>query len=110
MLHEALKQLLKWQPDNIQTYCKKLIKNPIEELLELGFKIEDTHSRASHLFGIRLPESMQISSFQHSFKKNKVSVSFRGDAIRVSPNVYNDELDMRKLLKAMKEPILAGKK
>ncbi|MFK7953370.1 MAG: aminotransferase class V-fold PLP-dependent enzyme [Ekhidna sp.] len=110
MLHEALKQLLKWQPENIQAYCDELTKNPIEEMLELGFKIDEKHARSSHLFGVRLPESLQMSSLQQSFKKNKVSVSFRGDAIRVSPNVYNDELDMRKLLKAMKEPILAQKK
>lgn len=110
MLHEALKQLLRWEPQNIQDYCETLIKNPVEEMQELGFKIDQKHSRASHLFGIRLPDNMEMSAFQQSFKKHKVSVSFRGDAIRVSPHVYNDEIDMRKLLKAMKEPILAQKK
>jgi hypothetical protein len=33
------------------------------------------------------------------FAKNKIFVSFRGDAIRVAPNVYNDEADMRRLVK-----------
>lgn len=110
MLHEALKQLLRWNPENIQEYCKKLTKEPIEEIRRLGYKIDHEDARASHLFGARLPEGLSMNEVQKSFKKNKVSVSYRGDAIRISPNVYNDELDMRKLLKAMKEPILAQKK
>jgi selenocysteine lyase/cysteine desulfurase len=50
---------------------------------------------------------MDTTSLKRVFQNNKVSVSFRGDAIRVAPHVYNDEMDVRKLLKAMKEPILA---
>lgn len=109
MLHQALKQLLRWGPENIQSYCENLTKGPIDEMKSLGFKIDKENARTSHLFGVRLPENIQISEVQQSFKKHKVSVSFRGDAIRISPHVYNDEFDMRKLLKAMKEPILAQK-
>lgn len=109
MLHEALKQLLRWEPKNIQNYCEDLITEPVEEMRSLGFIIDRHQSRSAHLFGVRLPSNLEMTSIQQSFKKNKVSVSFRGDAIRISPHVYNDELDMRKLLKAMKEPILAQK-
>jgi selenocysteine lyase/cysteine desulfurase len=35
-------------------------------------------------------------------QQNKISVSVRGDAIRVSPNVYNTESDLNKLVKALK--------
>jgi selenocysteine lyase/cysteine desulfurase len=33
--------------------------------------------------------------------KNKISVSFRGNAIRVSPHLYNSEADMMKLVRAL---------
>jgi len=108
MLHEALNQLLRWNPEAIQEYCKNLIKTPLQEIGELGFEIEDEAYRASHLFGIRMGESMDENKTRDCLQKNRVNVSFRGSAIRVSPHVYNDEMDMRKLVKALKEAILAS--
>ena len=108
MLHEALKQLLRWSPDCIQTYCSDLMKEAIPEITEWGYQIEDERWRASHLFGVRPVQPSLLPDLKKSFEKHRVSVSFRGDAIRVSPNVYNDEMDVRKLLKALKEPIFAS--
>jgi len=108
MLHEALKQILKWKPESIQAYCKNLIKNPLQEIEALGFKIENETYRASHLFGIRMSESMDGGKIRNCLQANKVNVSFRGSAIRISPHVYNDEMDMRKLVKALKEAILVS--
>ena len=108
MLHQALKQLLRWGPENIQEYCAGLIKDAIPEIQALGYKIEGDAYRASHLFGIRPANVQLLEPLQTAFKKNRVSVSFRGDAIRVSPNVYNDKMDIRKLLKALKEPIFTS--
>jgi selenocysteine lyase/cysteine desulfurase len=48
-----------------------------------------------------LPEDKSIDVVKASIRKNKISVSFRGNAIRVSPNVYNNEADMIKLVKAV---------
>jgi len=44
-----------------------------------------------------------LDPIKNAFKKHRVSVSFRGDFIRVSPNVYNDQLDMNRLLKAFEQ-------
>lgn len=109
MIHQALKQILKWDPENIQSYCKQLTKEPLNELRELGFKIEDEKWRGHHLFGVRVPEQIAVADLKKQLDRYKVAVSTRGDAIRIAPHVYNDEMDMRKLLKAMKEPILAQK-
>lgn len=108
MLHAALKQLLKWEPENIQAYCGTLMKDAIEEMQSLGYVLEDDKYRANHLFGVRTTKDMSMDSLKESLKRNRVSVSFRGSAIRISPHVYNDEFDVRKLLKAMKEPIFAS--
>ena len=35
-------------------------------------------------------------------KKKKISVSFRGDFMRVAPNVYNDPKDFERLLDALR--------
>lgn len=108
MLNEAIKQLLRWRPENIQLYTKELMSSALGEIKEWGYKVEEQGWRANHLFGIRLPKEIDQSKLEHALKKNRVNVSFRGDAIRISPHVYNDEMDVRKLLKAMKEPIFAS--
>ncbi|MEP5611083.1 MAG: aminotransferase class V-fold PLP-dependent enzyme [Cyclobacteriaceae bacterium] len=110
MIHEALKQILKWDPASIQKHLKELTAGPLNELREIGYSIENEEWRGHHLFGVRLPKGIDIDTLKGSLAKHRVSVSTRGDAIRIAPHVYNDEMDMRKLLKAMKEPILAQKK
>jgi len=108
MLHAAIKQLLIWRPEDIQNYCGSLMEGALNEFQDLGYSIENKHHRANHLLGIRPPSSALLNALERSFKKNRVSVSFGGEVIRVSPHVYNDEIDVKKLLKAMKEPIFAS--
>ena len=103
MLIKAINQLNKWKVENVQEYCYELTKEPIEKLREKGFWIEDENFRGSHLFGIRLPQTMDIEKVKSALLKNKVYVSYRGGAIRVSPNVYNDEADMAKLVKVLRK-------
>ncbi|MEM8940253.1 MAG: aminotransferase class V-fold PLP-dependent enzyme, partial [Bacteroidota bacterium] len=103
MLHEALKQVLRWGTHNIQSYCKNLMDLPIKCIQEWGYSVENEVYRSNHLFGIKPPSNVDLEQIKKSIKKHKVSVSFRGEAIRISPHVYNDEMDVRKLLKGLKE-------
>jgi selenocysteine lyase/cysteine desulfurase len=94
MMLAALKQINIWKPKNIQAYCKKISKKPIELLRNNDFWIEDEKYRSGHLFGVRLPEGKEIRKIKATLKKNKISVSYRGDAIRVSPHLYNSEQEL----------------
>ena len=98
MLSEALKQLLIWTPEAIQQYCKKLCEVPIRRLQEAGYFIEEPDDRAHHLFGIYLPEDKNIEELKSLISGKNIFVSYRGQAIRVAPNVYNDAADLEKLL------------
>lgn len=109
MLHQALKQLLRWTPENIQLYCKELMATSLGEIQELGYEIESSEFRAHHLFGLRVNKNINLDDLKKAMDRNKVSVSYRGDAIRIAPHVYNDEMDVRKLLNALKAPIFASK-
>ncbi len=102
MLTGAIQQLLKWNPENIQSYCHTISKNAVEYLRSLGCFIEEDSFRAKHLFGVYLPEHIKIASLKTSFAKNNVYVSIRGNAIRISPNVYNTEGDFEKLISCFK--------
>jgi selenocysteine lyase/cysteine desulfurase len=101
MLLEAVKQINQWKPKAIQQYCAQITKKPIKLLQEAGYWIEDEKYRGHHLFGLRLPADADAEKIKKSLIKNKISVSFRGDAIRVSPNVYNTEADLMKLVRAL---------
>jgi selenocysteine lyase/cysteine desulfurase len=101
MLLKSVSQLNRWGIDNIQDYCREITRESITLLRENGFWIEDDLFRGNHLFGIRLPEAKNIEAVKNALSKKNIFVSFRGDAIRVSPNVYNTEEDMRRLAKAL---------
>jgi selenocysteine lyase/cysteine desulfurase len=97
MAIEALKQLLAWGADNIQDYCHHLTKEAVALWREKGFWIEHEDWRSKHLFGIQMPQGISIEQLQIALKEKKISVSVRGDFVRISPNVYNDENDIAAL-------------
>ncbi|HLO44611.1 MAG TPA: aminotransferase class V-fold PLP-dependent enzyme [Leadbetterella sp.] len=94
MVEKALDLLIEWKPEEIQNYAKNLGKPYIERLRKAGYWIENEDFRAAHLFGIRLPENIKIETIQKALSDQKVFVSYRGKAIRLSINVWNDEADM----------------
>ncbi len=101
MMLEALRQINQWKPENIQEYCKRITRLPIQKLREAGFWIEDDHYRGHHLSGIRFPKTVNVEQLKIALQKNKIAVSFRGDSIRVAPHVYNQEADLMKLVKVL---------
>ena len=46
-------------------------------------------------------KELDLDKVRQNLNKQKIQVSVRGTAIRVSPNVYNDAADLRKLVKAL---------
>ncbi len=101
MMLEALKQINQWKPENIQQYCKKISQPTIKKLRAVGYWIEEDDHRGQHLFGVRFPKGTSIEDVKERVKKKKISVSFRGDSMRVAPNVYNDARDFERLLEAL---------
>ena len=91
MLAAALRQILEWEPRNIQAYCRNLMEPVVSAARNLGFGIDPASS--AHLFGVRVPRHVDRSRLVGLLNKLNVSVSFRGEAIRVSPHVYNTPED-----------------
>ena len=97
----ALQQLLDWGADNIQNYCNSLTKDVIPLWREKGFWIEEDAWRGKHLFGIQLPKGVSTEGLQVVLKEKKISVSVRGEFVRISPNVYNDADDIAALTEVL---------
>ena len=98
MLTKSIEQLAEWKPKNIQDYCENISKKSIDRLRDLGCFIEEDAYRTNHLFGVYLPKSISLNKLKIKFQEKNIYVSYRGDAIRVSPNVYNSEEDFEKFL------------
>ncbi|WP_394994333.1 aminotransferase class V-fold PLP-dependent enzyme [Emticicia sp.] len=102
MLEDALSKLLEWGVDNIQNYAQSITQKPIKALQELGCWLEDEAYRANHLLGINLPSSIDNQAFTDKLLSNKIVISNRGVAIRVSQNIYNTEEDLWTLVDILK--------
>ena len=98
---EALKQVIEWTPKAIQEYCKEISKDAVKELKALGCKIEDDEYRVHHLFGIKLPERLNLQALKKDLFSKNIFVSFRGNYIRISCHLYNTADDFKPLIKCL---------
>ncbi len=100
MQQAALDQLTAWRPERIQEYTGALWSGILPELA--GLHLHLPAQRANHLVGIRLPEGLSMDRVREAMIKHAISVSYRGDVVRVSPNVYNRAEDMDRLVEAFR--------
>lgn len=101
MMQEALEQINRWKPVNIQRYCEKISQPAIKKLRAAGFWIEEENQRGHHLFGVRFPKGVSLDVVREKIRKKKISVSFRGDSMRVACHVFNDAEDFERLMRAL---------
>lgn len=97
MMLQALRELNSWGIESIQDHCRQISAKAVQKLSNAGFMIEDEAFRAHHIMGLRLGEHHDMQQITRKLQEAQISVSIRGDSIRVSPNVYNTEEDMLKL-------------
>ncbi|RFS18061.1 aminotransferase class V-fold PLP-dependent enzyme [Emticicia sp. C21] len=101
MLEDALSYIVDLGVDNIQQYCQTITQKPLEALVSLGCSLETKAYRGHHLLGISLPQGVDNQSFTEQLLSNKIIISNRGVAIRISLNVYNSEEDMWNLVEVL---------
>ena len=97
----SLELLLEWTPERIQEYCARLTRDFLAEMAGLGYAVEDEAWRSAHLFGLRMPPSVDLAELKGRLAERNVSASLRGSALRLAPNVYNDEEDLAVLAEVL---------
>lgn len=103
MMIESLKQIIEWQPKRIIDYCDRLIQ-PLKTFLEQNdVALETPDYFSPHLFSLPFPTWVKQDRFKEQLVEKKISVSFRGDSIRVAPHVYNEAKDIEALIAALEE-------
>jgi len=67
-----------------------------EEAKQRGIEAVPAERRARHMIGLRLGPTAPDDLAARLAQQN-IFVSVRGDSVRVSPHVYNNECDVRRL-------------
>ncbi|MGI8527748.1 MAG: aminotransferase class V-fold PLP-dependent enzyme [Pseudolabrys sp.] len=100
MLKIALRQLLEWQPGNIQQTLAPLVAAINQRASDFGLIAPKPKTGASHFTGLRFPSGIPLT-LQSALADANVHVSLRGDAVRVSPYLYNTPADIDHLFDAL---------
>lgn len=100
MAEAALGQILEWGVANIAETLGALTGEIAEMAVKRGFSVPAPAVRAPHMIGISLPDGLP-SDLVSRLAAEKVYVSVRGDAIRISPHLYNDRSDAERLFEIL---------
>jgi len=96
----ALEQLSAWSVKAIQERIAPVTERILTGAAKVGYRAAAADQQAVHLFGLRrdggLPEGLG-----KALRAANVHVSLRGDAIRVSPHVFNDGSDADRFVAAL---------
>ncbi len=99
----ALKEVLKISPKDLQNYCNAISKDALYDLNKLGFYSDDPQQRAKHLFGIKVPKNIDLEILKNKLKMANIYVSVRGNYLRISCHIYNNNYHFEKLVKTIKK-------
>lgn len=100
----ALQQVNAWTPELVQEHCAELWSSIASMLNRVG--IEIPANRAHHLVGLTLPPHIDNDKLSVGIERRGLSVSYRGEVVRISPNVYNTKEDMGYLAEALAGAVL----
>jgi selenocysteine lyase/cysteine desulfurase len=100
----ALEQLLAWGIERIAATLRARTRTIAKRAAELGLAPTPEDRRPGHYLGIRFPGGPPPHLLERLAAKG-VYLSVRGDSLRVTPHLYNDEEDVERLFEAL-EPLL----
>jgi len=105
MLVRSIEQTVEWGPNRFQEYCSGITHYIQEELKPYGFWIENKDYRGEHLFGVKIPKKLDMEKVKIALSNKNISVSYRGEYIRVSPSIYNTMQEADVFVKCLTELI-----
>jgi selenocysteine lyase/cysteine desulfurase len=92
----GLEQLLAWGQPAIAATLAARTAGIVERARKLGLRTLPDHLRAGHFLGLRFADGMP-SGLPERLAKEQVFVSLRGDSLRVTPHLYNNDADVDRL-------------
>lgn len=99
-LVKALEQILGWGVPAIAETLAARTAGIAERASALGLEGLDPRRRAGHFVGLRFPGGVP-DGLLAELMAARVYVSVRGDSLRVTPHVFNDDADVDRLFDAL---------
>jgi selenocysteine lyase/cysteine desulfurase len=96
----AMEQVNDWGVANVAESLRSVTNAIAEGAAERGWVAASEEQRAPHLIGIRNPEGLP-SQIAETLAAASVSVSIRGDSIRIAPHLHTTSADVDRLLGAL---------
>ena len=96
----AVEQLLAWEPARIATTLAETTARLEEQLAPLGIVAEA--GRAPHFLSVRFKGGMP-QDIEARLAAANVHVSLRGETMRITPHLYNNQVDEERLVTALAE-------
>ena len=103
MVHAALQQILEWQVPKISKTLNKLTNEAANWAEQIGLQVAAAQ-RGPHFLGVGFPDGVPDGLLE-SLSKEQVFVSIRGESMRVSPHLFNNLQDLKKLFTILKHQL-----
>ncbi len=101
MANAAMTQINDWGVANVAEVLRGRTDAIAAGATDAGWVTVPSDQRSPHLIGIRRPNGLptDIAEF---FRSKRISVSVRGDSIRISPHLHTTDRDVESLLSALR--------
>ncbi|ANK80997.1 MAG: aminotransferase [Rhizobiales bacterium NRL2] len=96
----AMEQILDWTPEAISETLGARTADIAARAARLGLSSPPDASRAPHFLGLGFPEALPPGLVEALAARN-VHVSVRGQSMRVTPHLYNNNDDVARLMDAL---------
>lgn len=96
----AMSQLLDWGVQAIAETLAVKTGEIAERARTIGLAPMAAHARAGHFLGVRFPNGIP-PGLPERLADNQVYVSLRGDSLRVTPHLYNNDADVDRLFSVL---------
>ncbi len=97
----ALEQILKWGVAEIQQSLSAKTEKIARRAMEIGLVSATPKLRAGHFLGLRFDGGVPGGLLRTLAGRN-IFVSVRGDSMRITPHLYNNDADIERLFSALK--------
>jgi selenocysteine lyase/cysteine desulfurase len=100
----ALQQILDWGVAEIAETLAARNADLAVRAASLGLQCLDAGQRAGHFLGLRFARGVPETLLQE-LRNSNVYVSVRGNTLRITPHVYNNDTDVERLMHALERAI-----